>query len=289
MHILSVHPRRSTSSRAPLGVVATVAALASLVMALGGLPGRAVAVEFGESLEAVRASGDERPVVLLFGAPWCGWCKKLKHETLSDESVEKLAERFAWVEVDIDDEPELAALFHVRGVPHTAVLDGDDQLLASASGFMTPDKFTALLEKAQDESSALPSLDWLLGGGKSRSKTDPGGPGTGGSGGAGQEPLNVEEQVRRLIDRLARPDRAGRKKALAQLEKLGAVAFPQLVELLDDPQLALRAAAGSALRQLSQAGLPFSPFDSAGVRTEQVAAWKTWLSDRRETVAPSGD
>ena len=57
----------------------------------------------------------EEPVLIDFGATWCGPCK------VADPIVEKVAEAFGGkvrvVKVDIDNSPELASKFQVRGVP----------------------------------------------------------------------------------------------------------------------------------------------------------------------------
>lgn len=57
----------------------------------------------------------QEPVLVDFSATWCGPCK------MAEPLIEKVAEAFEGkarvVKVDIDESPELASEFQVRGVP----------------------------------------------------------------------------------------------------------------------------------------------------------------------------
>ncbi|HEX4072709.1 MAG TPA: hypothetical protein VHX68_16120, partial [Planctomycetaceae bacterium] len=45
-------------------------------------------IEFHRSIEEARKSAKvERPTVLLFGATWCTWCRKMETDTLTDPKV----------------------------------------------------------------------------------------------------------------------------------------------------------------------------------------------------------
>jgi thioredoxin-like negative regulator of GroEL len=246
-----------------------LAALAAAICALtAASPVRSAPIEFFDSLEAARAVDAERPVALCFTASWCGWCRRMEQETLPDAAVAALADRLLWVKVDIDREPELAALFQVTGVPHTAVLGTDDALLAARPGFLKPDELSALLQEALARAPADRSLEELL-----MADTDP----------AASE--TVADRAARLVELLARPGRAGRRATLAAVEKLGPAAWATLVELLSDERLAIRAAAAAAMRQSTGADLPFGPFDSADTREQQIAAWREWVASN---AGPSG-
>jgi thioredoxin 1 len=63
-----------------------------------------------------------QPVLVDFGATWCGPCKVLAPivEKLADESVGK----YKVCKVDIDEAPGITAKFGVRGVPTVIVFKG---------------------------------------------------------------------------------------------------------------------------------------------------------------------
>lgn len=62
-----------------------------------------------------------RPVVVEFGASWCGPCQTLKKVIASIEPTRPDV-RFA--EVDIDTAPALANQYQIRGVPRVMVFSG---------------------------------------------------------------------------------------------------------------------------------------------------------------------
>ncbi len=58
---------------------------------------------------------DSRPVVVDFHATWCGPCKT-QAPILSDIASE-MGEHIKVIKIDVDQNPELASRYHVRGVP----------------------------------------------------------------------------------------------------------------------------------------------------------------------------
>lgn len=67
--------------------------------------------------------------VLKFWAPWCGPCKQLSTTFSSIDSP------VAVEEINVDDQPELAGQYSVRGIPTLILLDGSTEV-ARVSGSM---------------------------------------------------------------------------------------------------------------------------------------------------------
>lgn len=89
--------------------------------------------------EVLRAS---RPVLVDFGAEWCGPCRR------QEPVLEKLAEErtdLDVVYVDVEASPETARTYGVRGVP-TLILFRDGQPAATRVGLQPPARLTEMLE-----------------------------------------------------------------------------------------------------------------------------------------------
>jgi len=67
----------------------------------------------------------DKPVLVDFGATWCGPCKILAPivEKLADENVGK----YKICKVDIDDAPTVTAKFGIRGVPTVLVFKNGEK------------------------------------------------------------------------------------------------------------------------------------------------------------------
>ena len=85
-----------------------------------------------------------KPSLLVFGATWCGWCKKL-NRSLSDSAVRRALADYELRHVDIDREPRLARQHGVRSVPVLVKLDEDGRTIKSHTGYMKPAQLVAWL------------------------------------------------------------------------------------------------------------------------------------------------
>ncbi|MDZ4753142.1 MAG: thioredoxin family protein [Phycisphaerae bacterium] len=227
------------------------APVSGLVSALGP-------IEFLATFESAKTIvGDApKPIVLQFGASWCGWCKKLEEETLNDADILRASPRLAWVHVDIDEFPQVAARYGVRGVPHAVIVDGDGVQLAQLRGFADAAAYLAFLTRG--ETLFTPE---------------------------NAAPVEVPTRTLQLVETMAPIDLGGRAQCIAALKAMGSAAHAPLVELLADERLAIRAAAAHALGEITDARLPFDPFGASAERDAQRAQWAAWLT--RESAAPS--
>ncbi|MEZ6066568.1 MAG: thioredoxin family protein [Planctomycetaceae bacterium] len=75
----------------------------------------------------------QRPVLVTFGAEWCGYCKKMEPDL--EQLHAKLGDKLHIVHVDVDERGELARHYGVSGIPHSFLFN-EGKLVADQSGYM---------------------------------------------------------------------------------------------------------------------------------------------------------
>jgi thiol:disulfide interchange protein DsbD len=138
------HPERSTAFKltsAPIAICGGFMLISWMVLPKGELrwldseaQGRKLAVS------------EHKPVIVDFGAAWCGACNELSAHTFADESVRAEAGRFVAIRVDAtdDDNVQVNAVkdkYHVVGLPTVVVLDSEGQERVRFNEFVPAQKF----------------------------------------------------------------------------------------------------------------------------------------------------
>jgi thioredoxin-like negative regulator of GroEL len=144
--------------------ILSLALLAGCTEAAETLPGWTTDYE-----AAVNASKrSQRPLLLDFGATWCGPCKKLEATTFKDREVSATIQNgYVAVKIDVDRNPELAAKFGVKAYPTIVLVAPDGREIARRSGYVEPGPFlqwitphrSRNIAEAKPEPVALASLD----------------------------------------------------------------------------------------------------------------------------------
>jgi thiol:disulfide interchange protein DsbD len=97
------------------------------------------------------ANSEHRPVIVDFGASWCGACNELNSHTFSDETVRAEASRFVAIRVDAtdDEDPQVNAVkdkYHVVGLPTVVVLAHEGQECTRINEFVPPERFLKAIQ-----------------------------------------------------------------------------------------------------------------------------------------------
>jgi thiol:disulfide interchange protein DsbD len=107
--------------------------------------------EHSEVAAVERARAEKRPMIVDFTAEWCGACKKLAKETLSDPRVMQKASNFVAVKVDAtnDEDPQVDAVkdkYKVKGLPTLVIYDSTGAERKRFNDFVPAEEFLAALD-----------------------------------------------------------------------------------------------------------------------------------------------
>lgn len=97
-----------------------------------------------------RAMKENKPMLLVFGAEWCGFCKKLENETLTHPELAKYVnESFVPVHLDADKEQKVTEILEVQALPCTVVLSPNADMLGRIDGFFDPGPYYQKISAAR--------------------------------------------------------------------------------------------------------------------------------------------
>jgi thiol:disulfide interchange protein len=84
------------------------------------------------------AIAENKPIMIVFGADWCGFCTKLEKQTLSSPDVAQYVnDNFVSLHLDFDKEKRIREILEVESIPCIVVLSPNADLLGRISGFKT--------------------------------------------------------------------------------------------------------------------------------------------------------
>lgn len=86
--------------------------------------------------------------VIKFGATWCSPCKQLSpiFTKVAHEFAQELSEQYQFVEIDVDEKPDVASSYKVRSVPTTIITDESDIVLATKAGVMSEQQLKEFIQ-----------------------------------------------------------------------------------------------------------------------------------------------
>ncbi len=98
----------------------------------------------------------QKPMLFVFGADWCTWCKKLEKSTLTDrELVAYINANFVPIHIDADRDPRVVEILEAEALPCAVVLSPNADLLGRIKGFKDAARYRAELAAAQRPSQTV--------------------------------------------------------------------------------------------------------------------------------------
>lgn len=102
---------------------------------IGAAPG----VEWSPNLKAAHklAVRDNKPLLLVFGADWCHFCKKLENESLAHPALANyINTTYVPVHLDFDKDERAREILKVERLPCTILVTKDAEILDRFEGYM---------------------------------------------------------------------------------------------------------------------------------------------------------
>lgn len=97
--------------------------------------------------DAVKKSEESGlPILIIFKAEWCHWCKKMESETLVDSSVTNMMMNYVYLTVDTDRDNATTRKFGVSGLPSYVIANSKGDKLKSDNGYKNAKKFCEWLD-----------------------------------------------------------------------------------------------------------------------------------------------
>jgi thiol:disulfide interchange protein DsbD len=156
---LSFHDGWPVRIRKGIGVALATAGLAGFVGWLSALPplppGARIAWMDDYAAARALARREHKPLLVDFGASWCGACGELDRGTFTDPRVVSAARDFVAIRVDLSpdtDTPAKRAVlrsYNERGLPLVVVHGADGVEVARIKQFVPPEEFVELLERGR--------------------------------------------------------------------------------------------------------------------------------------------
>lgn len=88
-----------------------------------------------------KADLENKKIMLYFTSDWCVFCKKMESITLSDEVVKKNLKNYIIFKINVDKEPNLVRQYRVRTIPSYIIINKDEKILNSGTGYRDPQRF----------------------------------------------------------------------------------------------------------------------------------------------------
>ncbi len=103
-----------------------------------------------------KAIKTNKPILILFGASWCRYCKKLEKETVNHPKMASYINKtFIPVHLDLDQDKRIAKILGVKKLPCTVILSPEADLLGKYVGYEKPVTYFDKIAKARKKQEVI--------------------------------------------------------------------------------------------------------------------------------------
>lgn len=115
-------------------------------------PATGPGVAWSPNLKAAHgvAVRDNKPLLLVFGAEWCHFCKKLEQESLAHPALARyINDTYVPVHLDYDKDERAREILKVERLPCTVLVTKDAEILDRFEGYLPPAELYRKLSAAK--------------------------------------------------------------------------------------------------------------------------------------------
>lgn len=92
--------------------------------------------------DAIKESERTRkPVLLFFTADWCGYCQKMKNNTMNDEKVKDILKNYIVFYIDVDKNNDLSKKYYIKSLPTCIITNHQEKNIKNKKGYSGPVDF----------------------------------------------------------------------------------------------------------------------------------------------------
>lgn len=113
-------------------------------------PVQPIRIQWRKDIQAASRESSETglPILMKFSAKWCGPCKLMKAETFTDPRLAEMINTcFIPVEVDTDQNEQLARRLRIESVPTTMVISPQGDIAERREGFQSAAQLTGAIAR----------------------------------------------------------------------------------------------------------------------------------------------
>lgn len=203
----------------------------------------------------------QQPMLVVMGATWCSWCRKLEAELQKPEAA-SVHEKWVVVRIDVDAHPDLATTFEVESLPAIRIVRPDQSVVARNEGYLAISELEAWLQQHQNDVDMKSQLVLYAEGAPS------------------------ESDVQQLIVFLGNRSPALRNAAMHRLTPYRSTAAKSIREILETGKLSQKICARQLLLTWGAPIADLDPWDTAQVKLDSPAM-EEWLTKVEGANVPS--